>query len=242
MALPQGFNPNSMSFGNISRATPVFDIPRNTAPSSSFGSWRPRRRSLWSRFNEGVADIGNWFAEKAEDALGWVSVIMVLGIIVACAIKILLTWIDGGFWMALLMAIGLCIGGCIAFGIGSVIITVAVNVIMYGMRILFWNAWTLLLAIVAAVGLWGYAAFNHTSSSAPAVEAEEVYVPTYPQYRVTANVLNLRIHPNASSDVLGVLHKGDVVTVVDKENGFAAIEIDGHRYFASLDYLTQINE
>jgi uncharacterized protein YgiM (DUF1202 family) len=53
--------------------------------------------------------------------------------------------------------------------------------------------------------------------------------------------LNVRIHPNKTSRVLGTLRKGQEVEVIDKENGFAAIEYNGQRGYASLKYLTKIN-
>ena len=62
MALPEGFNPNNMSFGNLTSARPVINIPRNTQSFTQRTSGTFRRRSLWSRFNDTVADIGNWFA------------------------------------------------------------------------------------------------------------------------------------------------------------------------------------
>lgn len=53
-------------------------------------------------------------------------------------------------------------------------------------------------------------------------------------------ILVLRFHPNTTSPVLGTLRKGEEVEVIDKENGFAAIEFNGERGYASLKYLNKI--
>lgn len=242
MALPAGFNPNDMSFGNITKRTPVIEIPRNTSTYTSYGSWGGRsHESLWSRFNNGVASIGNWFAEKAEDVLGWFSLAAMAIIVITCIVKVISTWIDDGFWMALLMAIGACIVGVIAWYIAAIVIVIGVNVIMYGFRFLFWNGWTLLIALTIGIGGWAYASFGTPSYHYAPEEQTEVYTPTYDKYRCTAKVLNVRIHPNENSNVVGTLRKGQEVEVIDTENGFAAIEYNGNRRYVSLKYLNKIN-
>lgn len=146
MALPKGFDPRNMSFGNIANATPVFEIPRNTT------SYVTSSSSLWSRFNSGVASIGNWFAEHAEGALGVCSIIMTAIIVISAIVYVIGTWANEGFWMALLMAVVAYFVGLIAWYIGAVVIVIVVNVIMYGFRLLFWNGWTLLIVLALSIG------------------------------------------------------------------------------------------
>lgn len=239
MALPAGFNPNDMSFGNLTKRTPVIEIPRNTSTYASYVSWgNSHRESLWSRFNNGVASIGNWFADKSEDVLGWISLATMVIIVISCIVQVISTWVDNGFWMALLMAIGVCIAGVIAWYVAAIAIVIGVNVVMYGFRFLFWNGWTLLIALSLATGVWAYAAYG--SSSYDYTTGTEVHTPTYDKYRCKAAVLNVRIQPNKTSRVLGTLRKGQEVEVIDKENGFAAIEFNGQRGYASLKYLSLI--
>lgn len=242
MALPAGFNPNDMSFGNLTKRTPVIEIPRNTSTYTSYASWgNSHRESLWSRFNNGVASIGNWFAEKSEDVLGWISLATMAIIVISCIVQVISTWIDDGFWMALLMAFGVCIAGVIAWYVAAITIVIGVNVVMYGFRFLFWNGWTLLIALTLSIGGWAYAAYSSPSYDYTPVAETEVYTPIYDKYCCTAAVLNVRIHPNKTSRVLGTLRNGQVVEVIDKENGFAAIEYNGQRGYASLKYLNKIN-
>lgn len=242
MALPPGFNPNDMSFGNITKWTPIIEIPHNTSTYTSYTSWgNSCHKSLWSRFNNGVASIGNWFAEKAEDVLGWISLAAMAFIFITCLVKVITTWVDDGFWMALLMAIGVCIAGIIAWYVAAVVIVIGVNVVMYGFRLLFWNGWTLLIALTLGIGGWIYTAYNSPSYTHTPATKTEVYMPTYDKYRCVADVLNVRIHPNKTSQILGSLRKGQEVEVVNIENGFAAIKYNGQRGYASLKYLNKIN-
>lgn len=239
MALPTGFNPNNMSFGNITKATPVIEIPRNTY------TYTPTRSgsgpSLWSRFNNGVADIGNWFAEKCDIVLGWVSLITIVGIVIAGIVKIISTWSSHGFFTALLTSIVIVIVGVIAFYIAAIAIVIGVNVVMYGLRFLFWNGWTLLIALTLGTGVWIYASnasrFNRTAQE----PRTEIVMPVTQTYQCTAKVLNVRTAPDTSGGVLGVLRKGDTIEVYETENGFARISFNGNDGYVSLKYLNRIN-
>lgn len=242
MALPAGFNPNNMSFGNLSKRTPIIEIPRNTSTSTSYENWsNSHRESLWSRFNNGVANIGNWFAEKSDDVFGWISVATMAIIVISCIVQVISTWAEDGFWMALLMAVGVTIVGIISWYVAAIVIMIGVNVVMYGFRFLFWNGWTLLIALTLVFGGWAYAACSSPSSDYRTVTETKVDTQVYDKYRCTAGVLNVRIHPNKTSQVLGTLRKGQEVEVIDIENGFAAIEYNGQRGYASLKYLNKIN-
>lgn len=232
MDLPPEFDPNKMTFGNLAKRTPVIETSRNTSTYN--------RESLWSRFNNGVASIGNWFAKKSEDELGWISPTTKAIIVISCIIKVISTWRDDGFWMALLMAFGVCIAGVIAWYVAPAIVK-GVNVVMYGFRFLFWNGWTLLIALTLAIGSWAYVANISPSYDYIPVTETEMYTPTYDKYRCTAAVLNVRIHPNKISRVLGTLRKGQEVEVIYKVNGFAAIEYNGQRGYASLKYLNKVD-
>lgn len=116
-----------------------------------------------------------------------------------------------------------------------------ISLILKVVRFIFWNGWTLLIALTLAIGGWAYAAYSSPSYDYTPVTETEVYTPTYDKYRCTAAVLNVRIHPNKTSRVLGTLRKGQEVEVIDKEDGFAAIEYNGQRGYASLKYLNKIN-
>lgn len=61
------------------------------------------------------------------------------------------------------------------------------------------------------------------------------------QYKVTANVLNVRTSPSVSnSSVLGGLTKGQVVTVTDISNGWGKVNYNGKTGYVSMQYLQNI--
>lgn len=237
MALPAGFNPNDMSFGNLAKTSPIIEIPRNTSSGTRNTSCR---NSLWSRINNGVASIGNWFAGHAEGALGVCSLIAMATIIITGIVYVIGTWIDEGFWTALFTAVIACVVGVISWYIAAVAIVIIVNVVMYGLRLLFWNGWTLILTIVLAIGCWLWtsnAMQNYAYQSPVQTEVVESKSRTY---QCTAAVLNIRSAPNTYSNVIGVLKKDQQVEVIEKNNGFARISYNGHTGYVSLKYLNQI--
>lgn len=241
MGLPSGFNPLNMSFEDVIKKPPVIEIPLNTSTSNSYGSWgKSHRESLWSRFNNGVASIGNWFAEKSEAVLGWISLAVTAIIIITCLVSVISTWVEEGFLTAILIAIGICIVGVISWYVAAIAIMIGVNAVMYGFRFLFWNGWTLLIAVTLALGGWVYSEYGPSSSTHYPATEEAVQTSSYGTYRCTASVLNVRIHPDKTSRVLGTLRKGQEVEVIDMENGFAAFEYKGQRGYASLRYLNKL--
>ena len=185
-----------------------------------------------------MASIGNWFAENAENVLGWTTIIATAAIVITGLIYIIGAWINEGFWIALVMAVVACIGGVIAWYIAALVIVIGVNIIMYGFRLLFWNGWTLLIALALAVGGWLYAA--NASNGYNYQPQTEVVTPVTRTYRCTAKVLNIRTAPNTSSTVIGTLRKGQQVEVYDTDNGFAQISYNGRTGYVSLKYLDRM--
>lgn len=232
MALPKGFDPRNMSFGNIANATPVFEIPRNTTSyvTSSF--------SLWSRFNSGVASIGNWFAEHAEGALGVCSIIMTAIIVIPAIVYVIGTWANEGFWMALLMAVVAYFVGLIAWYIGAVVIVIVVNVIMYGFRLLFWNGWTLLIVLALSIGGWLWAT-NSSSYNDDNYNTQSELVTSITQtYVCTARTsLKVRRYPTMTAPQIGSIVRGQEIEVIDISDGFAHIKLNEQDGYVSTKYI-----
>lgn len=229
-------------YGRFIRTAPAPRIQTNYNTTSSSGSTgfyhgSYSSYSFWDRFNDGVARIGNWIDDIIEPVSFWLTIIgIVVGVIA------LISWIfdDSNLFYIILRFIGACfIGGIMYYvvAINAFLIALLLKVI----RFIFWNAWTLLIALIIGIGAWGYAAYSSPSYDDATVTETEVYAPTYDRYRCTAAVLNVRIHPNKTSRVLGTIRRGQEVEVIDKENGFAAIEYKGQRGYASLKYLNKIN-
>ena len=225
-------------YGRFIRSAPAPRVCSTyNSPSSSAAYSFGRSERLWNRFNDFIASIGNWIDDIIEPVSGWITI---LGIIIGAIGLICWIFDDSNIFYIILRFIGACFIGGIMFyvvAINAFIISLILKVV----RFIFWNGWTLLIALTLAIGGWAYAAYSSPSYDYTPVAETEVYTPTYDKYRCTAAVLNVRIHPNKTSRVLGTLRKGQEVEVIDKENGFAAIEYNGQRGYASLKYLNKIN-
>lgn len=239
MGLPAGFDPIKGTFSGVS--APKIQSNYNTISSGSYSgsysTYSSRNYNIWDRFNDAIKSIGNWIDDIIEPVSGWITI---LGIIIGAIGLICWIFDDSNIFYIILRFIGACFIGGIMFyvvAINAFIISLILKVV----RFIFWNGWTLLIALTLAIGGWAYAACSSPSYDYTPVAETEVYTPTYDKYRCTAAVLNVRIHPNKTSRVLGTLRNGQVVEVIDKEDGFAAIEYNGQRGYASLKYLTKIN-
>lgn len=240
MALPAGFDPNRMSFGP---SAPVIDIPRNNTTSYSSVSWTGsyRRQSLWSRFNEGVAAIGNWFSDNVESTISVLSLIVVAGTVITALVYIISAWINSGFWMAVLVTVIAGIVGTIGLGISWYVINIAVNVVMFGLRFIFWNGWTLVIALLLMLSVWLIPKMTDFSSTPQYTPVERVSTaPATRTYRCTASVLNIRSEPSTGSSVIGVLQRGQTVEVHHTYREFARIDYNGRVGYVSTRYLEEI--
>ncbi len=238
MGLPAGFDPAKGTFTGVS--APKIQSNYNTISSDSYignySFFSKRNYNLWDRFNDAIKSIGNWIDDIIEPVSGWITIITY-----AFAAIGLICWVfnDSNIFYIILRIFGACIIG----GIGFYVIAIGcflIGLLLKCVRFLFWNAWTLLIALILGIGGWAYSAYGSPSFTNSLTEQTEVYTPIHEKYRCTAAVLNVRIHPNKTSRVLGTLRKGQVVEVIDKENGFASIEYNGQRGYASLKYLSLI--
>lgn len=148
MALPPGFDPNKMTFG---RSAPKIDIPRNysTSTTTSSGSWGGSRVPLWSRYNKGVVNFGDWIADHVETVQDINSAILFLGYVGLLIYFFVKAWMEGGFLSALLSGLLAGVVGYFATGLAILVVNFVINVVMYCFRFIFWNGWTLLLAVMA---------------------------------------------------------------------------------------------
>lgn len=238
MGLPAGFDPVKGTFSGVS--APKIQSKYNPSSSNSYvgsSSYNSIKYNLWDRFNDTIKSIGNWIDDIIEPVSGWITIIAY-----AIAAICLICWVfnDSNIFYIILRFFGAFIIG----GIGFYVIAIdcfLIGLLLKCVRFLFWNAWTLLIALMLGIGGWAYSTYGSPSFTHSSTERTEVYTPTYDKYRCTAAVLNVRIHPNKTSRIIGTLRKRQEVEVIDKENGFAAIEYNGQRGYASLKYLNKIN-
>ena len=233
MALPNEFDPRNMSFGNIANATPIIGIPRNSISYTSTNN-----RSLWSRFNSRITNIGNWFADHAESVLGVCSIILTVIIVITAIYYVINTWINEGFWYALLIAAIYLIIGSVVWYIGAVIIVIIVNVVMYGLRLLFWNGWTLLLAFALGIGGWFWTRSSSSISSDNFPKQSEIVTSTTNTYVCTAKTsVKVRRYPTIKAPQIGSIMRGQEIDVIDFNDGFAHILYNGQDGYVSVEFI-----
>ena len=239
MALLDGYDPESGTFNSIK---PVIQAPINTTTYTSSSNWgaSSRRISFWSRFNNGVATIGNWFANSIDKMIGIICMLVIIGIGLGALIAVITIWTQEGFFFALIAAVIGFFIGYIALGLLWYVINIAVNVIMIGLRLVFWNGWTLITILLLSVCACVWLVLAPPSYNYIPQTKIETTMPMTSIYVCTANVLNIRSAPNTYSSVIGTLKKGEKVQVYEVSNGFARISYNGRIGYVSIKYINII--
>lgn len=241
MALPVGFDPATGRFTGV--YSPRVQSSHNnygnafSLDTDGEGFTRPaRRENLWARINYAIKVAGNWIDDIIDPVSSWVSLIcMIIGGIA------LLIWVfsDSNIIYIILRFFGACIIGYIGL-IGIGIMSWLLQLVLKIVRFIFWNAYTLIIAIVLLGAVWiaGMVSPDWHSSSANT----EVVVPVTETYECTAYVLNIRTAPNTVSNVLGTFKQGDKIEVIEIKDGFGRINYNGNTGYVSLKYLKKLQE
>lgn len=142
-----------MSFGDLAAGRPAFRIPRNGQRTVRPAASTYRRPSALERLNQRVTNVGNWFADKTEDIITWLRLITIIPIVILYIQIIIEDYNENGAGSAFISFIGSIIAGYLLWRIASAVLTVLVSIVVYAIRMLFWNVWTLLLAIGVIAGI-----------------------------------------------------------------------------------------
>lgn len=208
-------------------------IPMNRNTSSSYSY----RRSLWSRFDDFISSIGNWFADYSENITSIFAIILL-----GCGGLSFIVWL---FSLGLLWGIiaGIFLGGIAYYAlmiVTGIFIWVG-NIILGIIRYIFYSSTTFLIAL-GLIGLIigvNYFSASHSYVSVP--HRTDYIAPTTTKYRCTASyVLNVRVKPNTSAGVLGTIRKNEVVEVYEISNGFARIKFKGQDAYVSANFITKV--
>lgn len=237
--LPFGFDPDSGTFSNIKLPPPRVNNNYSTSPVSTTGGSYSPRRSWWRRFDRFISNIGNWFAENFDDVVAKISLVLFGILVIGAVIAVIGIWINEGFIIAILAAIGaLIVLGLIAT-IGGIILTIMTGIIMFVGRFIFWNAITFILFLCAIGGGWISSYFDHVDKPVP---TETVAKVTPTTYTCTASVLNVRSEPNTSSSIRGALYRGQQVKVLEITGSFARIDYKGGNGYIATQYIQPVEQ
>ena len=236
-------NPRDLTLNiksNVGNNMPPPIRPQSSIYTSTTSYYSP---SFWERINNGVAAIGEWL----QDTGSWLipviaAAIPAIGGIIWALVVVVSEFSKHGFWNGLLALIFVAIIATIAFYILMFAVGILSKVV-YLLAYIFTNAWTLLIALVLAGGIWLFVALKNTDHS-PKHKYQprtEQTTPTVTRYRCTATVLNVRASASTQSKVLGTIRKGETVNVIDFEGDFAKINWRSQTAYVSRRYIIRIN-
>ncbi len=225
----------------------MFDPETGEFTGEHFGNnYRRQSLGLWERFDLFISRIGNWFAGNSESTTNRIAFALYWLSWIGFGIGVISTWIDQGFIWAVVLAI---FGGGIFYYISTILLGIFIwimNIVMFIVRYIFWNAVTFLITailglipilIVLTFGIVGIIKNVSTNETRPRVQTEAVS--NQPNYICIADVLNIRSAASAKTSILGQLRKEDEVYVysVDQTSGFAKIDFNGGIAYVSAKYL-----
>lgn len=214
-------------YGRIIRNTT--ETVRNIMPTPIQVTSQNYRRygdSWWGNLNDGIASIGQWLQEIGASVIA----LIITAIPTLIAAFQLLKWnigvfSDNGFILGVLSLFAdLFVVGigyyafCIVFGV--------IYAILFILGFVFYNAYTLIIAIVLGLGIWLWVSLTDGTSQSKNYSNHTTVVesPAYTDYRCTASKLNVRSAPSENARVIGTVLKGNVVKVYGFEGDFARIE------------------
>ena len=185
------------------------------------------KRSLWQRFKDKIESIGEWFAEEDSDAA--IAVIFYVLALIIYVGAIVITWIEDGFWSALIPGIV----GFFILGIAYYAIAIVSIILKWILRVIFLNVWTFFISLILLFGWFVYIPLmvfisNHgiDAIEESITEEVEVVVPTTTYYCTSKKGLKVREFPSTSAPQLGSLTYGEATEVYEIDGSFAKIKYD----------------
>lgn len=210
-------------------------IPSNSSYSYSSDNW-------WSRLNNSVIGIGNWFAEHNSNITGTLALILLVLAWLYFAISVIGIWREDGFFSALIFGV---IGGVIFYYVSMIAagILIWVGVVVLAIvRFVFYNIYTLLITIAIIIGLIcckGTPSSNSFSNSNTSSYLSENKTERY--ICIARTSLRIRREPYLQSPVVGSIPHGQFVNVYTNSSydGFVKVQYGNTQGWASLKYLSK---
>ncbi len=239
--LPFGFDPDSGTFANVKLPPPRVNnryTTANTFTPTADTSYQPgtTRLNWWQRFDRFISNIGNWFAENYDEVVDRLSAWLYILIFVGAVIAVIATWVNSGFLTAIVAGVIAFIAIGLLYYIAEIVLPIVTGITMFAGRFIFWNAFTFLLFLCAVFGGWAHSVLRPAAEAAPVEEVAEK--PN--TYTCTARTLNVRSEPDTGSSVMGVLHKGDEIKVIESNGDFSRIEYNGSTGYVATRYITPV--
>ena len=220
----------------------------DTIPSIPLPNYTPTTKNsmrfsggLWRRMNNAIQGFGEWIDDIIDSASNPVVWTIIIGIIGAIGLITAAISTDSIFWGIVVVFFGLGIGYYVVF-IGGTVISFIVRCILYIFRYLFYNIYTVILAILITVGIIIGPRINelidNRSGAKTVVVAPKVNTEVTTTYYCTASdVLNIRSLPTKDAKVIGAIRRGQYVQVYSIVDGYAKFKYGSGYGYASIKYL-----
>lgn len=196
---------------------------------------RQRSNSFWERINNFISEIGDWFDYNGTTFSNSISFVFYIIVWISLGIGVIGQWISSGFWTALITGV---IGGIIVYYAAGIAMVILMYV-LYGcfkvMRYVFYNVYTLLIAIAIIAAIIFSNQINIPQNRATPISNSVSNQPNY--YCDVSTTLRVREYPRANARVIGQLKRNEEVYVYSIDNGFAKIDFKGRTAYASAGYL-----
>ncbi len=192
--------------------------------------------SRWGHFKSKIENIRDWIDDKLEDPESISTpisrIIAVIGII-----AVIITWINDGFWTALLTAVI----GVVVVGLLTFVANVATRLILWVLRILFANAWVVIIAFVFFIlpNILSIiiALFSLIGSNDTLVE-ESAYIDSSATYYSNKKGVEVRNAPSESAIQIGSLQYNEEVEVYEIDENYARIDYLGGEAWVNSEFLS----
>ena len=202
------------------------------------------RSDTYTNIKQSVASIGEWIEEKCEPIAYWLGMGIFGLSALSALIAVVVTWVQNGFFKALLTAVG----SLIALGIFFYIVSIAAGIGGYVIRFIslaFKNLYVLEIVILIVLSVIYFSSDQWKEDSQITRWGTDMeYVQSEVQakkYKCTASkILNVREAPSSDAKVIGAIRSGDVVEVYDISDGYARIIYNGQDAYANISYLEAI--
>lgn len=214
---------------------PLEDVEQETdEPKVTSAARRRRRFRPWRSFNILVIKTGNWFSDNTKKAMVIFQALLSVVLLISAVVCIIEAVINRGWLSGVMVAGMLLLVGLLLWYVGKILIRWVVGLLVYGVRLIFWNAWsfTAIIAITAFLivvppSTW----FSQPLSHYVKIDPTEIFTLLEDRetdsYVCTVSVLNIRTQPDIHSDIIGVLRKGEHINVEEMAGDFARITYEG---------------
>lgn len=114
------------------------------------------RSGFWARFDDIISDIGYWFGDNAENIGLYLTYALAAILFIIYVVFVIHTWIDDGFFMAIIAAV---IGGVVGYYGGMLalgIVALCMQGVCLVLRLVFKNAAVFTTIVLIAIGVTTY--------------------------------------------------------------------------------------